>query len=118
ATARVNAVLKVGAASETITITASDVSLQTDSAEVRGELSSRELEDTPIPANRNFESLLLEIPGITPPEDQNSGAANPARGLGMSASGTPRNMNNIRIDGASANNIWLPYVAGYIPGLD
>ena len=36
----------------------------------------------------------------------------------MSASGTPRNMNNIRIDGASANNVWLPYVAGYIPALE
>ncbi len=117
-TTRVNATLKVGAASETITVSAEDVSLQTDSAEVRGEISSRELEQMPVPANRNFESLLLEIPGITPPEDQNSGAANPSRGLGMSASGTPRNMNNIRIDGASANNVWLPYVAGYIPGLD
>jgi hypothetical protein len=117
-TARVNSILKVGTASETVTVTADDVSLQTDSAEVRGDISSKELEDMPVPANRNFESLLLEIPGITPPEDQNSGAANPSRGLGMSASGTPRNMNNIRIDGASANNVWLPYVAGYIPGLD
>ena len=117
-TARVDAVLQVGTTSESVTVIAGDVTLETDSAEVRGEISGKELDTTPIPANRNFESLLLEIPGITPPEDQNSGAANPSRGLGMSASGTPRNMNNIRIDGASANNVWLPYVAGYIPGLD
>jgi hypothetical protein len=117
-TARVNAILKVGAVTESVVVAANAVDLQTDSAEVRGTVSNAELEHMPIPANRNFESLLIEIPGITPPEDQNSGAANPARGLGMSASGTPRNMNNIRIDGASANNVWLPYVAGYIPGLE
>jgi len=118
ATARVNAVLKIGSVSESVVVTADAGALQVDSAEVRGEVTGKELEEIPIPANRNFESLLIEIPGITPPEDQNSGAANPARGLGMSASGTPRNMNNVRIDGASANNVWLPYVAGYVPGLE
>jgi hypothetical protein len=117
-TARVNAVLRVGTVTETVTVSAGAVELQTDSAEVRGQLAAAELEDVPIAANRNFESLLIEIPGMTPPEDANSGAANPARGLTMSASGTPRNMNNVRIDGASANNVWLPYVAGYVPGLD
>jgi hypothetical protein len=116
--ARVNAVLAIGTVNESVTVNADVVELQTDSAEVRGVLSSVELEDVPIAANRNFESMLIEIPGITPPEDANSGAANPARGLTMSASGTPRNMNNVRIDGASANNVWLPYVAGYVPGLD
>ena len=117
-TARVDAVLKIGAVTESVVVTASATALQTDSAEVRGQIGSQELEDVPIAANRNFESMLIEIPGITPPEDANSGAANPARGLTMSASGTPRNMNNVRIDGASANNVWLPYVAGYVPGLD
>jgi hypothetical protein len=117
-TARVNAVLRVGTVTESVVVRADVVELQTDSAEVRGQIPATELEDVPISANRNFESMLMEIPGITPPEDANSGAANPARGLTMSASGTPRNMNNVRIDGASANNVWLPYVAGYVPGLD
>ena len=117
-TARVNAVLRVGAVTESVVVQADTNELQTDSAEVRGQIPASELQDVPISANRNFESMLIEIPGITPPEDANSGAANPARGLTMSASGTPRNMNNVRIDGASANNVWLPYVAGYVPGLD
>jgi hypothetical protein len=117
-TARVNAVLSIGTVSESVVVNAGAVELQTDSAEVRGQIAAEELQDVPIAANRNFESMLIEIPGITPPEDANSGAANPARGLTMSASGTPRNMNNVRIDGASANNVWLPYVAGYVPGLD
>lgn len=117
-TRRVDAVLQVGAINESVVVAADVVDLQTDSAEVRSMVSSVELDNVPVAANRNFESMLIEVPGITPPEDQNSGAANPARGLGMSASGTPRNMNNIRIDGASANNVWLPYVAGYVPGMD
>lgn len=117
-TARVDTVLNVGTLSESVVVSAKAVSLQTDSAEVRGQVTSAQLENVPIPINRNFENLLIEIPGITPPENANSGAANPARGLTMSASGTPRNMNNIRIDGASANNVWLQYVVGYVPGLD
>ncbi len=118
ATARIDVKLKIGAVSESVVVAADQVNLQVDSAEVRNEISSKELEEIPVSANRNFESLLIEVPGITPPEDANSGAANPARGLTMSASGTPRNMNNIRIDGASSNNVWLPYVAGYVPGLE
>jgi hypothetical protein len=117
-TTRMDAALKVGAVSESVVVSGEAITLQTDSAQVRSEVESVELENVPIPINRNFESLLIEIPGITPPENANSGAANPSRGLTFSAAGTPRNMNNVRIEGASANNVWLPYVVGYVPGLE
>src|SRR5262249_32221269 len=32
--------------------------------------------------------------------------------------GTTRNANTIRIEGAIANNIWLPHVAAYVPALE
>ena len=117
-TTRLDVALKVGAVSETVVVSAEAVTLQTESAEVRGEVTSSDLADVPVSINRNFESLLIEVPGITPPENANSGAANPARGLTFSSSGTPRNMNNVRIKGASANNVWLPYVVGYVAGLE
>lgn len=57
-TVRVNAVLKLGSVNESLVVTADAVSLRTDSAEVRSEVSSVELEDVPIPENRNFESRV------------------------------------------------------------
>jgi hypothetical protein len=58
------------------------------------------------------------VPGISPPENNHSYAVNPSRGLGFSALGTTRNSNSIRIEGAIANNLWLPHVAAYVPALE
>ncbi len=117
-TARVDAILRVGAVTDSIQVSAREAALQTDSSEVRSEIDTRTLQDVPIPVNRNFESLLVTVPGFSPPANQNSVAANPSRGLTFSVNGATRNSNNIRIDGASANNVWLAEVAGYVPGLE
>jgi outer membrane receptor protein involved in Fe transport len=45
-------------------------------------------------------------------------AVNPSRGLGFTSNGTTRNANTIRIEGAIANNLWLPHVAAYVPALE
>ena len=116
--ARVDAALKVGAITESVQVSAQTAVLQADSAEVRSEVTSKSLENIPVPVNRNFESLLITVPGISPPENSNSNAANPSRGLTFSGNGTTRNSNNVRIDGASTNNIWLPYLTAYVPGLE
>jgi len=58
------------------------------------------------------------VPGVMPPANQHSVAANPSRGLTFNVNGTTRNSNNVRIDGALANNIWLPHVTAYVPSLD
>jgi hypothetical protein len=118
-TARVDATLHVGAVTESIQVSAAqEAILQTDSAEVRSEIDTRSLQDLPVPVNRDFENLLVTVPGFTPPANQNSVAANPSRGLTFSVNGGTRNSNNIRIDGASATNVWLAEVAGYVPGLE
>src|ERR1051326_4149107 len=59
-TARLNVVLTVGALNQSVVVTADIATVQTDSAEVRGEVSRVELTNVPIPVNRNFESLLIE----------------------------------------------------------
>jgi hypothetical protein len=58
------------------------------------------------------------VPGISPPENMQSVAVNPARGLGFNSNGTTRNANAIRIEGAISNNLWLPHVAAYVPALE
>jgi outer membrane receptor protein involved in Fe transport len=115
---RLKTVLKVGALTDTVTVTADRPVLQTDRADVRTEIGSTQLENLPVPLGRNYQNLFVLVPGISPPENMHSVAVNPARGLGFTSNGTTRNSNSIRIEGAITNNLWLPHVAAYVPGLD
>ncbi len=117
-TARVSVELRVGNVSESVQVTAQAPDLQTDSAETRTEIAGHTLANLPIPVNRNYESAFVTVPGFTPPDNQNSVPANPSRGLTFSVNGATRQSNNIRIDGASSNNVWLSEVAGYVPALE
>lgn len=115
---RVNASLQVGQITDTVTVTAGTAVLQTDRADVRSEIPSTQLENLPVPVGRNYQNLFVTVPGISPPENMHSVAVNPARGLAFSSNGTTRNANSIRIEGAIANNLWLPHVAAYVPALE
>jgi hypothetical protein len=116
--ARLNATLQVGSINQSIEVSAQSAQLQADSAEIRDEVNKETLENVPAPANRSFENMLITVPGFSPPENVGSGAANPSRGLTYSVNGSSRNSNNVRIDGASANNTWEFGVAGYVPALE
>src|SRR5436190_11392440 len=115
---RVNAALEVGAITESVRVNAQAVTLQTDSAEVRSQIQTKSLEELPVPGNRNYQNLLIMVPGFSPPANQHSVSASPSRALTFSANGTSRNSNNIRIEGATATNVWLPHVSAYVPGLE
>ena len=115
--ARVNVALQIAGVTQSVQVLAQAAALQTDSAEVRMELGASDLSDLPAPANRNYENLLVTVPGFTPPANQNVAQSNPSRGLAFAVNGAGRNANNIKIDGASSNNIWVE-VAGYIPSLE
>jgi Carboxypeptidase regulatory-like domain/TonB dependent receptor/TonB-dependent Receptor Plug Domain len=110
--------LDIGAVSETVSVTADAALLQTDRAEVRAELTSRTLLNLPIPAGRNYQNLLRVLPGINPPQNAHSIPTNPSRALEYNVNGTSRSSNNVRIDGASQYNIFLPHVTAYVPALE
>lgn len=116
--ARVDAELRLGAVSETVSVTGETAVLQTDRAEVRSEVTTKQLENLPTPLGRNYENLLVMVPGLSPPANNHSVAVNPSRGLSFSAMGTTRNSNSVRIEGAIANNLWLPHVNAYVPALE
>ena len=113
-----DAALKIGAVEQTVEVSAQAASLQTDSGEVRSEITTQSLENVPIPVGRNYQNLLITVPGVSPPVNQHSVSANPSRGLTFNVNGASRNSNNVRIDGALANNVWLPHVTAYVPALD
>ncbi len=110
--------LEVGEVSETVSVTAEATLLQTDRAEVRSELTSQTLLNLPIPAGRNYQNLFRTLPGITPPDNAHSVPTNPSRALIYNVNGTAASSNNVRIDGASQYNIFLPHVTAYVPALE
>jgi hypothetical protein len=117
-TVRVNASLELGQVSETIEVSAGAVSLQTDTMDVRNEIAATELENVPVPVTRNYQSLLVTVPGMSPPQDAHSISANPSRSLMINANGTTAQSVAVRVDGATTWNSWLPHVAGYVPALE
>jgi hypothetical protein len=64
-TTRVDEALPPGQVSETITVSASNQSLQTDSASLGGVVEGRQLLEAPL-NGRNINNLLTFVPGVTP----------------------------------------------------
>jgi hypothetical protein len=117
--ARVDATLAPGQLQETVTVAAETPLLQTERAEVRHEIRSRELRDLPVPIGRNYQELFKTIPGFTPEDSEpHSIPSNPSRALEFNVNGASKSTNNTRIDGVSSTNIWLPHVTAYVPALE
>ena len=116
--ARVDAALSVSQLQETLTVSAERPVLQTDRAEIREEIGSRELTELPVTVGRNYQELFGTVPGFTPPEDAHSVPSNPSRALTFNVNGASNQGNNTRIDGVSSTNIWLPHVVAYVPALE
>jgi hypothetical protein len=116
--ARVDTRLEVGELNERVTVEGSAMTLQTDRAEVRHEVSKTTMDNLPIPVGRNYQMLLGTLPGFTPPQNAHSVPANPTRSVRYSVNGTSDMNNNVRIDGTTAYNPNLPHMTGINPTLD
>ncbi|MBI3208492.1 MAG: TonB-dependent receptor [Candidatus Solibacter usitatus] len=117
-TVRVGVALKVGSVAETLLVEASATVLKTDSADVRAEIRAEEFQSVPVPFTRNYQNLLITVPGMTPPVNAHSVPANPSRSLQVNANGTNSQSANFRVDGATTGHPWLPHIAGYVPSMD
>ena len=106
--------LEVGAITEQVTVAAEAVLLQTDKSDVRHEITGTTIQNLPLPAYRNYQSLLALVPGATPPAFQNAVVDTPGRALRSFVNGTATNNNNTLTDGAVNINIWLPHHVAYV----
>jgi hypothetical protein len=97
---RVDVELRLGQVAERLTVSATAAVLQTDKADVRVELGTKELTQLPLANYRNYQSLINLVPGATPQRFQNSVNDTPMRDLTTNINGTNRNANNERLDGA------------------
>jgi hypothetical protein len=117
---RVEARLKIAAATQNVTVTAEPPLLQTDKTDVHGDLTSREVNDLPSAGSqgRNFQSLLQLIPGAGLTSETNSLAGNPERAMNTNVNGQSNQSVNTRIDGAQDAYPWLPANVAYVPPSD
>ena len=115
---RIDVSLNVGAVTESVTVIGLAAALQTDRAEVRTEMSSAQVEALPTSLGRNYQQLLVMVPGFSPPRNENSVPSNPSRALGFNVNGMSYSINSTRIDGAQSINVWLPHEAAYVPTLE
>jgi len=111
---RAEVALEVGGVTEAVTVAASVVALQTDTSDVRSELTTAAVTSLPLPGYRNYQTLINLVPGATPADFQNAVVDTPARGLTTNVNGTARNNNNTLTDGAVNVFIWLPHHVLYV----
>ncbi len=116
--ARADFQLEVGAVTETLNIAANGAELQTDTADVHATISTAALQNLPIAPGRNYQSMLVMLPGFSPPTSQVSIPGNPTRSLLFNVNGTSGEGAVTRIDGASSTNIWRPNAVAYVPALE
>ena len=117
-TTRIDMALQVGSVNEAINVEAAAAALQTDTATVRSEMQSRDLVNLPVPVGRNYQNMLVTIPGFSPPANAHSVPTNPSRALQTGANGTTSSGVNVRIDGATSVQTWLPHITAYVPSLE
>ncbi|MBO0797897.1 MAG: TonB-dependent receptor, partial [Blastocatellia bacterium] len=111
---RVDVKLEIGAAQESVTVTADAATLHTEKSDLNTEINSKQVISLPLNQYRNYQSLLSLVPGATPVEFQNAEIDTPGRSLRTYVNGTQPNSNTTRVDGAVSVNVWLPHHAGYI----
>lgn len=117
-TTRIDISLQVGNVSESVTVEATAATLQTDSATVKSEMQGKVLKDLPVPVGRNYQMVLVTIPGFSPPSNAHSVPTNPSRALQSNVNGAPTAGVNVRLDGASSQQSWLPHISAYVPSLE
>jgi hypothetical protein len=102
-TVRVDLKLEVGAIQETVTVSGESPVLQTDRSDTGRIIESKMVSDLPLSFNRNFQSLLITVPGATRPHRDHSAFFNSQDSLSTEVNGQSRLANNTMIEGVDDN---------------
>jgi len=102
-TARIDLVLQPGNVTETIEVTAEAPALKTDRADTGRQIETKVVQDLPLPANHNFQSLSLLVPGASKPENQHSTFFNAQSSYATRFNGQSRLANNLELEGVDDN---------------
>lgn len=100
----VNAKLELGATSETVTVEASDVQVQTASAAVGEVVEGQQVRELPL-NGENFMGLVVLSPGVSPAKDFNSVGKGLSGGSDFTVNGNPYTNNLFLVDGVNNNDV-------------
>jgi outer membrane receptor protein involved in Fe transport len=112
---RVDLTLAVGALSETVTVQSAAELLQTDKADVHTELKSTDITNLPLNRFRNYQALVVLVPGSMPATLPNAETDTPERSLNVAVNGQDGAANTTLTDGTRNVNVGLPHHNVYIP---
>ena len=114
---RIDVALQPASVNQTISVTDTAPTLQTETADVNHEITETQLSALPLTSSqgRTFQALYTIIPGAAAVQEKNSTAANPSRSISANVNGMNYNGNTTRIDGAMNYYGWLPYIIAYVP---
>lgn len=100
----VNAKLELGAASEMVTVEASDVQVQTTSAAVGEVVEGTQVRELPL-NGENFMGLVTLSPGVSPAQTFDSRDKGLSGGSDFSVNGNPYTNNLFLVDGVNNNDV-------------
>jgi carboxypeptidase family protein/TonB-dependent receptor-like protein len=103
-TVRVDLTLQIGQLTEEATVTAETPPLQTDRADTGRIIESKQITEIPLSFNRNFQGLLVTVPGATRPFRPHSQFFNSQDSLSTNVNGQQRLANNVMLDGIDNNH--------------
>ena len=115
---RADVSLQVGALTDSVTVEATAVSLQTTKTDVNVNLEAKEIGTLPLSGYRNFQSLVNLVPGATPVRFQNAVIDTPQRDFTTNVNGQDRGDNNTRVDGAPNILVTMPHHMVYVPPVE
>jgi hypothetical protein len=104
--ARVDASLKIGAATQEVTVSSAPPGIETDRAVVQTSLSSQQISSLPI-ANRNFTNLTLLTPSSVVNTFQHAPSENPQQSTLVNTGGQEFAGTNYQLDGMNNNDTVL-----------
>src|SRR6266700_4084133 len=104
ATVRVDLKMEIGALEESITVVGESPLLQTDRADTSRLIESVHLQEVPLGFNRNFQGLMITVPGALRLQRPHSDFFNAQDSLSTNVNGQSRLANNVQIEGIDDNH--------------
>ena len=90
--------------SETVTVQAETPALQTDRTDTGRIIEAKQVTEMPLAFNRNFQGILVTVPGTTRPFRPHSQFFNSQDSLSTQVNGQSRLANNVQIEGLDNNH--------------
>ncbi|MGH9372536.1 MAG: carboxypeptidase regulatory-like domain-containing protein, partial [Vicinamibacterales bacterium] len=103
-TVRVDVALSVGALTESVTVSGEAPILQTDRTDTGRIIEGTQIAQMPLGFNRNFQGMLITVPGAGRPFRPHSEFFNSQDSLSTNVNGQSRLANNVQLEGIDNNH--------------